>query len=557
MRNLKIIALIGLLAVVANACADLEVTNLNDPDRQRAIQTPGDVESLISGSFNSVFWAYQGSYPNCPLSVAANAHASSWGNWGMRDAREEPRIAYNNDPSYSYSEVAEVPWGDSYSALAGARDGLAAIADGLTITEGGVDVTPRAVAFGKFVQGLAHLNLARIYDQGFIIDENTDLANIELVSALQIYEAGMQKLDEALQIAQSNSFTIPSTWVGFGGDWSSSDMAQFIKAWKVRATIQMPRNVADRESLAPYGKDWNWVLTTLSEGLPFDYVNYYDGQTWGWHRNKLHCGGRVDGWTRTDMQTLGPADVSGAYETWINQSDPTAKEPFDIVTPDSRITEPMQPQTDGKYIEYRGYSPYPASRGIWTYSNYLEQRHYYPDYLGTYPDFVEAEVDFIRAEAWYRLEQYDKVREVVNQYRANGDLPPFTTNQNPDGPDMCVPQMPDGSCGDLWEALKYEKRIENYHYGSVSEYMDDRGWGDLFSGTWLELPVPGEELLLMLMQIYTFGGNAGNGAPVAAQQSFGSFLSDFSPEAISFKRQVLDARLADRNSESPGQVTVR
>ena len=74
MRIFKILALIGLLGVVSNACTDLAVTNLNDPDRQRAIQTPGDVESLISGSFNSVFWSYQGSYPNCPLSVAANAH---------------------------------------------------------------------------------------------------------------------------------------------------------------------------------------------------------------------------------------------------------------------------------------------------------------------------------------------------------------------------------------------------------------------------------------------------------------------------------------------------
>ncbi len=554
MRNLKILALIGLLAFVTNACSDLAVTNLNDPDRQRAIQTPGDVESLISGSFNSVFWSYQGSYPVCPLSTAANAHASSWGNWGMMDSRWEPRIAFNNDPSYNYSGVAEVPWGDAYSALAGARDGLAALADGLKIMEGSVDVTQRSVAFGKFVQGLAHANIARLYDQAFIIDENTDLANIQLVPALQVYEAAMEKFDEALQIAQSNSFTIPSSWVGFGGDWSSSDMVKFIKAWKVRATIQMPRNVADRQSLAPYGKDWNWVLTTLADGLPFDYVNYYDGQTWGWHRSKLHCGGWQTGWNRTDMRTLGPADVSGAWETWINAA-PTDRLPFDIVTPDSRISVPMTPKTHGTKVQYLGNSPFPSSRGIWTYSNYLYSGWYYPDFLGTYPDFVEAEVDFIRAEAWYYLGQFDKVREVVNQYRANGDLPPFVSNQNPDGTDLCVPQMPNGSCGDLWEALKYEKRIDNFHYGSGSEFMDDRGWGDLVSGTWLELPVPGEELLLMLMEIYTFGGNAGNGAPAPAQQAFTEFLSDFSEEALTFKRQVLDARLAKLNSERPNQAS--
>jgi len=549
MKNLKILALIGLLTIVANACTDLEVTNLNDPDRQRAIQTPGDVESLISGSFNSVFWSLQGSYPVCPLSVAANSHSSSWGNWGMKDARWEPRIAYDNDPSYSYSGVAEGPWGDAYSALAGARDGLAALAEGLTIIEGGTDVTQRAVAFGKFVQGLALTNIARLYDQAFIIDENVDLAAIELVPAEQVYQAGMQKFNEAEQIAESNSFTIPSPWVGFGGDWSSDDLAKFIRAFKVRHTIQMPRSAAERDAV-----DWNWVLSELSDGLPFDYVNYYDGETWGWHRAKQQCGGRQSGWCRTDMRTLGPADVSGAWETWINQADPWDKEPFDIVTPDSRISVPMQPETDGKYIEYLGSSPFPSSRGIWTYSNYIDNRFDLADWVGTYPDFVEAEVDFIRAEAWYRLGQYENVREVVNQYRANGDLPPFTGMENPDGPDMCVPQNADGTCGDLWEALKYEKRIENYHYGSASEFMDDRGWGDLESGTWLELPVPGEELLLLLQSIYTFGGNAGNGAPVSDQGSFVSFLSDHSAEALSFKRQAFDAYLQDRNSESPSQV---
>jgi len=552
MKNVKILALIGLLALVTNACADLAVTNLNDPDRQRAIQTPGDVESLISGSFNSVFWSLQGSYPVCPLGVAANSHASSWGNWGQKDMRMEPRMAFNNDPSYNYSGVATAPWGDAYSALAGARDGLAAIAEGLTIKDGDTDVTQRAVAFGKFVQGLAHTNIARIYDQAFVIDENTDLGSIELVPASEVFAAGMAELNEAQQIASSNSFTIPSAWVGFGGDWSSSDMVKFIKAFKVRHTIQMPRSPAERDAV-----DWNWVLTTLSDGLPFDYVNYYDGETWGWHRSKLHCGGYQNGWVRTDYQTLGPADVSGAYETWVNAA-PMDRNPFDIVTPDSRITEPMQPKANGKYLYYEGNSPYPASRGIWTFSNYIERGRYdYPTFIGTYPDFVAREVDFIRAEAWYRLGQYDKVREVVNESRAIGDLPPFTTNANPDGRAKCVQQMKDGSCGDLWEALKYEKRIENYHYGSASEYMDDRGWGDLISGTLLELPVPGEELLLLLMKIYTFGGNAGNAAPVSVQNDFNSFLSDFSAETLSFKRQAFDAWLADRNSESAGQVGPR
>ncbi|MCK5650735.1 MAG: hypothetical protein KAJ42_05135 [Gemmatimonadetes bacterium] len=554
MRVFKILALMVMLASVGNACTDLEVTNLNDPDRQRAIQTPGDVESLISGAFNSWFWSYQGSYPNCPLSVAADAHSSSWGNWGMKDSSWEPRVAFNNDPAYGYSGVAESPWGDAYAALAGVKDGLAAISEGMVIEEAGVDVTARAVAFGKFVQAQAMANLAMLYDKAFIIDENTVLEGMsaaDFVDSDGMWAAALVKYAEAITAAQSSTFTIPASWVGFDEEWTQDDLVGFIRAFRVRHMIGMPRNVADRAAV-----DWNYVLTELSDGLPFDYNNYYDdgSASWGWHRNKLHCGFN-SGWARMDNRTIGPADVSGAWEIWINAA-PVDKQPFDIVTPDSRITEPMQPQTDGSYVNYYGSSPFPESRGIYHFCNYMDRRwdYFSTGYIGTYPDFVEAEVDFIRAEAWYRTSQFDLAREVVNQYRANGDLPPFVTNDNPDGTDMCVPQMPDGSCGDLWEALKYEKRIENFHYGSASEFKDDRGWGDLVAGTWLELPVPGEELLLLLEEIYTFGGNAGNAAPGGGVTP--SLIFDFSPEALRIKRQGIEAWRVSRK-ESPHVTPVR
>jgi|GEM_PF-5658926 len=43
MKILRILAVTGLVAMAGAACADLEVTNLNDPDRERALATPGDV----------------------------------------------------------------------------------------------------------------------------------------------------------------------------------------------------------------------------------------------------------------------------------------------------------------------------------------------------------------------------------------------------------------------------------------------------------------------------------------------------------------------------------
>ena len=42
------------IASFAPACADLAVVNLNDPDLERAVSSPSDVEALISGGFQEL-----------------------------------------------------------------------------------------------------------------------------------------------------------------------------------------------------------------------------------------------------------------------------------------------------------------------------------------------------------------------------------------------------------------------------------------------------------------------------------------------------------------------
>ena len=45
-------------------CQDMDIVNQNQPDEQRALASPGDLESLIKGSFLSWFDAIQSSTPN-------------------------------------------------------------------------------------------------------------------------------------------------------------------------------------------------------------------------------------------------------------------------------------------------------------------------------------------------------------------------------------------------------------------------------------------------------------------------------------------------------------
>jgi hypothetical protein len=79
----------------------------------------------------------------------------------------------------------------------------------------------------------------------------------------------------------------------------------------------------------------------------------------------------------------------------------------------------------------------------------------------------------------------------------------------------CVPKLPNGSCGDLWEMFKWEKRLETHFMGTPLRngwWFDGRGWGDLMEGTLMQLPVPYREMQLLLEQPYNLGGVGGNSA---------------------------------------------
>jgi hypothetical protein len=80
------------------------------------------------------------------------------------------------------------------------------------------------------------------------------------------------------------------------------------------------------------------------------------------------------------------------------------------------------------------------------------------------------------------------------------------------------PAFSSTQCGDLLEALKWEKRVElafNYFHGW---FWDSRGWGDLVENTSLEFPVPSQELDARQLPFYNLGGG---GPSSAAKGTYG------------------------------------
>jgi hypothetical protein len=541
MKILRILAVTGLVTLAGTACADLEVVNLNDPDRERALATPGDVESLITGAFRSYWYANQDWAPGPALSTGADEASASWGNFFMKDFSSEPRVAIPNSPSYGYAYVIEDPWFSAYSGLAAVRDGIIAIEGGLVIEdEDGADVTNRALTFGKMIQGLSMGWIALLYDQGFTLDETTDIETAVMVPYNEVMAVGLAKLDEAISLAGSTSFTTNDAWMS--GTFTNTDLAKFMHSMKARFMAQVPRTEADRGAV-----NWGAVISEINQGITEDFTIYGDDIIW-WDILKTY--NEFSTWARGDIRTLGPADQSGGYQAWMAMPVEQRNE-FLIDTDDARITG-GDPESDGLYFRYSGPSGFRPNRGTYHFSYYSSSRYipYWSDWLGDMEFVTVAEMDHLKAEALYRTNgSMDEILQLVNKYRVpNSGLPAVTAN-GVVGQDRCVPKMPNGACADLWETMKYEKRIEVWHTAAGIAFFDDRGWGDLVQHTAVQFPVPAQELLTLLMDVYTFGGPGGDGA--APDQIINP---EFTPELIKERVRTFE-RINNRHAKRFSEMT--
>ncbi|MEJ2187692.1 MAG: hypothetical protein P8Z36_17525, partial [Gemmatimonadota bacterium] len=258
-------AVAALLLFGATACADLEVTNLNAPDAGRALSSPGDVEALVAGAFETWHDAqYQYTGPALFLSNQSFQHTAPWANVSMEFYGRIPRNPIVNDPADVNYPNWTSPWGINYSAIAAVADGLRAVenpetgvADAL-----GPGATNRLKAFGKFVLGMAHGSLALLYDQGFIVDETTDLTVArDPVDYHAMMDAALGYLDDAADLA-GNGFggegDIPATWMSV--PVSADQLVRLAHSQKARFAANVARTPAERADV-----DWDQVISDVDD----------------------------------------------------------------------------------------------------------------------------------------------------------------------------------------------------------------------------------------------------------------------------------------------------
>ena len=517
-RTARIFSLALAVAAVAG-CQELAVTNPNDPDRDRATGQPAAVEALVSSGF-SLWWnnVHQND-PAWALSFMADEFSGGFLDYGAHHSSQEPRQAWNNNPTFTYAEASQVPWYGLHQVVSNVNDALAAMNAGVVPA-----AEARARAVAKLIQGLSHGFLALYFDSAYVVNEFVDLETITtpvLSPYPVVMDSAISELEQAIAIAQANTFTIPGPPGWFRTPLTNTELARLGHSFIARFLISVARDRVGRDTV-----DWTRVLAEAEQGIQSDLrpvaepLVFENGFTFRAARKRASQ--IPSDFARPDNWLLGPADSTQDFINWVNtlvQDRNSFIDTLQIRTKDRRI-HGAAPTDSGKYFLYFRASIWSDTRGTYIWSNYAYTRLGTGTTWQTGPQLAMTvtEMDLIRAEALIRLNRATEAVPLINKTRvANGQLPPVTVDGPPDEP-SCVPRkyMPgptQGQCGSLWDALRYEKRIEMAGVDPTVAYMDARGWQTLVQGTYIQFPVPGRELGTTLKPLYTYGGGLAGSAP--------------------------------------------
>jgi hypothetical protein len=521
--------IVGATAVL-NGCTDnpLAIKNQNQPDVARVYGTPRDVETIISKLFLQLWNAQHGAIGiGAQTMVMSFESHSNLANFGMGARAAIPRGTISNSLGNANQTENFRDFDVLQRNTRSAANAIAAlnkfIAGGSSTGSPARDARARSVGFFELGYGLG--NVALIYDSAAIITPDVPSDVVPPLSASKdVMDAALKMLDSALAVSQSanassgtNGWPVPGTWLSGGTsppDVTLARWQQIIHSYKARFRAGQARTPTQRAAV-----DWNAVIADATAGIQSDFIVAADA-TNGWNATWQQQLAVDATWSQMTPFVLGMADTTGAYDAWL-QTPLNSRTPFLLRTPDKRFpsgdTRAAQQAVTGSsragtpagsilYFRNRpsGEDNQAEPWGTWYYDNWRDWAIRASGGNGPYPALTVAENDMLAAEGYIRTNRVDQAVPLINTYRTRAGLPaiPATTDVNTQVPggNACVPRVPQPpsftttACGNVYEAMKWEKRLETSFTGYAQWYIDSRGWGDLAQGTVLEWPVPWQEL---------------------------------------------------------------
>jgi hypothetical protein len=472
--------LVFALVFTTFSCADLDVKNMNEPDTDRVLATPGDLIGLAGGAmrvWSNAIQEYSG--PALTMCTMADQNTCSWGNVGMKDLSSEPRQGFNNNITYAYAYVNRNFWSSSYKANSAVVDVLAKIEEGTVINT--PEETEMIKAWCYFIEGVVHGYLGLVFDKANIIDETTDLTTLEYKDYKEVAAAGIGYLEKAIATINGTvPFVLPDGFIR-GYNLTSDELKQLANSFAARILAYAPRNKADNDAVA-----WDKVLAYANAGINWDYSPDTDDAQW---YDNYKGYGVYPGWVRVDHRILNlmqhnyPSRWPNDNVSWntIDGQDPGPATPDDL-----RIA-------DFEYLPNNNFRP---ERGYYHFSHYRYSR--YDDWLTTWqgpaPQFRAWENELLKAEAMVRTGDVAGATAILND--ANG------ARIVRGG----LPEVAPANAEEALEIIFYERDVELMLTQGGTGFFDMRRRDMLQKGTILHFPVPAAELEIVGAEWYTISG---------------------------------------------------
>ncbi len=524
---LAAVALTGPLA----ACGELEITNPNAPERERAFSDPATIVASAAGTMKTWVNTRNAGTPSLTLTAMADHTSMSWNNWNARYYSSygvdcANRCGWVNSTATQLGDQVQPYWYGMYSVMSSANDALFAIRESSSPPDLGTDKA-RVETIAQMAQAMAHAWIAINYDQGFIVLEDTDVLALTLSTRLQIRDKAMELFEKAYTLANGATFSTGTNWFGVTNSpiYSSKQLTKIIRTMQAELLASYPRNSEENAQVA-----WGTVATLASQGISsgvnapaFDFDMYVD--------KNFDFFSTFHNWSN-DYTTV-RVDTRVARLLATNQVDPwpggagNPKPNAGIYGVDKRVGDGCFGQTDD-WVGNGGCKATPASgtdfawsplaifipgRGSFHQSNIGYTRDYClaaffpecPDGDGPLPVYSKAFNDLMWAEGLIRSNgSRATAAQLINNSRVGrGALPPVSGADNDQT---------------LLRAANYEYEVELFHTSGGADYYFRRrltsagqaalpeAYNRLWPDTPRHMPVPAKDLLLLRAELYSFGG---------------------------------------------------
>ncbi len=542
-------------AVLLVGCRDnpLEVQNTQQPSVGGVFSSPLTTETVVSKLFEQLYNGQLGSSDDIMTQTITMSFesASQLGNFGMGTRGAIPRAPIDNSigNNVSNGNFRDFDFHSRNARLAATAvhtlNDFIAKNNGVPVL-GTAGRDARARAFAYFGLGYALGNIALVYDSAAIITAQDPLAPVTvppLSTSAAVMDAALKDLDSAIAITNAGpASTIPADWLAQVSDVTAANFVKLVRSYKAKFRAGLGRTPTARAAA-----DWAAIIADATNGITSDFVIQVNTVT-GWSGSVQSQMATSTTWSQMTPFILGMADTTGAYDAWL-QTALTLRAPFLLKTPDKRFpsgeTRAAQQATvatpvlfsnpggtsragtpTGSIVYFRNRpngEDSPADPwGTWFYDNQRSWAIRATGGNGPYVLFAVAENDMLAAEGYLRTGAVASAIPLINKYRTRAGLAaiPATaiiTDQVPNSSALahdCVPRVPQPpaynttACGTVFEAMKWEKRLETSMIGYAQWYIDARGWGDLTTGTPLEWPVPYQELFARGLKSYTTSARA-------------------------------------------------